>query len=63
MPLPLKIQQQKDLMTDALRKLRDIETIERLLGIIDPPICSVMVENTQKEYVEIMSMLFEHKPV
>lgn len=57
--LPLKIQQQKELMQDAIHTLEMIESADWLLSY-DKPMQKVAVENLRKQYTEIMGMLAQN---
>lgn len=59
MPLPTVIQEQKDLMTDALNKLYLLDHVPSIINKFDPTRAAVIKEELQKDYVEIMSMLAE----
>lgn len=58
--LPKKIQQQKELMEMALRRLNDIKVIERLVSPVDETMAKVMIEEQQKEYAEVLATLLEN---
>jgi len=49
--------QQKELMQQALKKIEERETIERLITPFDPIISKIMVDELKNQYITIMQTL------
>ncbi len=52
-----KIEQQKQLMKSALKKLDEIETTKRLFRTVDPKFCKKYTDEYQQEYADTMALL------
>lgn len=51
------IKEQRRLMTEALKQLDDIDTVQSLIGPMDPITCKVLVADLQCKYIETMLKL------
>ncbi len=60
MNLPIHVQHQISLMKRAIKITEDMNTIDRLIGPVDPTTVKVMNDDLAKQYAEIMTELLSN---